>query len=308
VKLVAQNGQIWQETTNSAYSPVLRKPNHFRTDPVLRKLDQFEAGAREYLRPEAPRRPQRRHGALRPQSGSRAAARQRRRASVLPLSTDNISGITEAERHRSGARDHPRPLQLPVPPACRHLAALCRGAGGDAGHEHSALEARLAANGVRPSGILITFPGKHRRRRRQADQGDVGRRNTRARPARAKIAVLGDGAEVRIADHDGDDAQLIEQLKYTAEIVCSAYHVPPYKIGWASSRPTTTSRRSTSSIIRSACRSTSRTSSFASTKGSASVRASNGLRDRVRHDNLLRMDSVTQMDVLEKGEGQRDDA
>lgn len=28
-----------------------------------------------------------------------------------------------------------------------------------------------------------------------------------------------------------DDAQLIEQLKWTAEVVCSTFHVPPYKLG-----------------------------------------------------------------------------
>src|SRR5690349_8658979 len=30
VKLVALNGNVWQETKNPAYSPVLRKPNHFQ--------------------------------------------------------------------------------------------------------------------------------------------------------------------------------------------------------------------------------------------------------------------------------------
>lgn len=31
VKLVQKSGAVWQEVTNPAYSPVLRKPNHFQT-------------------------------------------------------------------------------------------------------------------------------------------------------------------------------------------------------------------------------------------------------------------------------------
>lgn len=31
VKLVQQQGGIWQETASPAFSPVLRKPNHFQT-------------------------------------------------------------------------------------------------------------------------------------------------------------------------------------------------------------------------------------------------------------------------------------
>src|SRR6185312_15165565 len=30
IRLVAQNGSIWQETSNPAFSPVLRKPNEFQ--------------------------------------------------------------------------------------------------------------------------------------------------------------------------------------------------------------------------------------------------------------------------------------
>src|SRR5690606_8291640 len=46
-----------------------------------------------------------------------------------------------------------------------------------------------------------------------------------------KVAVVGDGLEYKALAISAHDSQLIEQLKWTAEVVCSTYHVPPYKIG-----------------------------------------------------------------------------
>lgn len=46
-----------------------------------------------------------------------------------------------------------------------------------------------------------------------------------------KVAVLGDGLKYEQMAVNAVDAQLIEQLKISAEQVCSAFHVPPWKIG-----------------------------------------------------------------------------
>jgi phage portal protein BeeE len=47
-----------------------------------------------------------------------------------------------------------------------------------------------------------------------------------------KIAVLGDGLKFeKLPVISALDAQLIDQLKWTSEVVCSTFHVPPYKIG-----------------------------------------------------------------------------
>jgi HK97 family phage portal protein len=46
-----------------------------------------------------------------------------------------------------------------------------------------------------------------------------------------RIAVLGDGLKFEKMSLTAVEGQLIEQLKWTAEVVCSTYHVPPYKIG-----------------------------------------------------------------------------
>lgn len=46
-----------------------------------------------------------------------------------------------------------------------------------------------------------------------------------------KTAILGDGLKYEAQSVNARDSQLIEQLSITAKMVCSAYHVPPFKIG-----------------------------------------------------------------------------
>jgi len=48
-----------------------------------------------------------------------------------------------------------------------------------------------------------------------------------------KVAVLGNGLTYSAMSVNATDAQLIEQLKLTAENVCSTYHVPAYMVGVA---------------------------------------------------------------------------
>ena len=46
-----------------------------------------------------------------------------------------------------------------------------------------------------------------------------------------KVAVLGDGLEYKAIGVTAADAQLLEQLKFTGEMICATFHVPPYKLG-----------------------------------------------------------------------------
>lgn len=45
-----------------------------------------------------------------------------------------------------------------------------------------------------------------------------------------KVAVLGDGLKYQALGVTPEDSQLIEQLKMTADIICSTFHVPKYKV------------------------------------------------------------------------------
>jgi len=83
-------------------------------------------------------------------------------------------------------------------------------------------------NGSRPSGVL-TAPGTiaDETAQRLKDHWDNSYTGANA----GKVAVLGDGLEYKAMHVSAADAQLIEQLKMSAETVCSAYGVPAYKAG-----------------------------------------------------------------------------
>jgi HK97 family phage portal protein len=47
-----------------------------------------------------------------------------------------------------------------------------------------------------------------------------------------KVAILGDGLSYQALNIvSAADSQLLEQLKFSGEMVCAAFHVPPYKLG-----------------------------------------------------------------------------
>lgn len=84
------------------------------------------------------------------------------------------------------------------------------------------------ANKSRPGGIL-TAPGAisdatAARLKEYFDSNYSGANS-------GKIAVVGDGLKYEQLTVSADDAQLIEQLKFTGEMICATFHVPPYKLG-----------------------------------------------------------------------------
>jgi phage portal protein BeeE len=83
-------------------------------------------------------------------------------------------------------------------------------------------------NMSRPSGIL-TAPGPISNEDAIA-VGNQWQANYSGANA-GRVAVLGDDLKYQALSVNAEDAQLIEQLKMTAEIVCSCFHVPPFKIG-----------------------------------------------------------------------------
>lgn len=83
-------------------------------------------------------------------------------------------------------------------------------------------------NMSRPSGIL-TAPGaigdETAARLKAAWEANYSGANI------GKVAVLGDGLKYEMMTVNAVDAQLIEQLKFTGEMICATFHVPPYKLG-----------------------------------------------------------------------------
>lgn len=83
-------------------------------------------------------------------------------------------------------------------------------------------------NMSRPAGVL-TAPGSISKptaqRVKEAFEANYGGANF------GRIAVLGDGLKWEPMTMSAADAQMIEQLKWSAETVCACFDVPPYKIG-----------------------------------------------------------------------------
>ena len=90
--------------------------------------------------------------------------------------------------------------------------------------------AKFFENGATPGGIL-TAPGsisdETAARLKAYWDTNYGGEN------RGKVAVVGDGLKFEPMRMTAVDAQLIDQLRWSAEAVCSAFHVPAYKIGAA---------------------------------------------------------------------------
>src|SRR5690606_3399039 len=91
--------------------------------------------------------------------------------------------------------------------------------------EHSA---RFFGNNANPGGIL-TAPGEiddeTAKRLKEYWESNYTGKNA------GKIAVLGDGLKYQQLQIAATDAQLVEQLKWSAEVVCSTFHVPGFLIG-----------------------------------------------------------------------------
>lgn len=86
---------------------------------------------------------------------------------------------------------------------------------------------KFFANGARPSGIL-TSPGTipEETAKRLKDQWEANYSGTNI----GKVAVLGDGLKYEGIAMTANDAQLVNQLKLTAEMICTAFGVPPHKV------------------------------------------------------------------------------
>ena len=96
------------------------------------------------------------------------------------------------------------------------------------------------------------------------------------------------------------DAQLIEQLKWSAEVVCSTYHVPPYKIG-VGTMPTYNNIQSLNVEYYSQCLQVLiEAIELCLDEG---LGMTENIGTELDTENLLRMDSVTQMEMLDKSKG-----
>ena len=228
IKLVRKADKIWEEITSPAFSPVLRKPNLFQTRQQFIEswvLSKLQRGNAYILKQRDERRVVYRLYVLDPMRVMPLVAED---GSVwYQLHSDNLAGIpstlvvpaSEIIHDRFNCFFHPLVGLSPI--FASGLAAM-------QGLAIQGNSTTFFQNGCQPGGIL-TAPGAIAdetalRLKEYWDQNFTGAN-------RGKVAVLGDGLKYEALAVKAVDAQLIEQLKWTAEVICSTYHVPPYKVG-----------------------------------------------------------------------------
>ncbi|MEH2508688.1 HK97 family phage portal protein [Nitrobacteraceae bacterium AZCC 1564] len=229
VKLMKLDGDgIWSETSSAAYSPVLRRPNNYQNRIQFWEswmLSKFGKGNTVVLKERDARNVV---VALHVLDWTRVKPLVADDGSVFyQLDADNISGIEssvivparEIIHDRMNCLFHPL---IGVSPIYANAMAATQGL------NIQTNSIRLFENNSSPGGIL-TAPGEisdatAERLKTDWEENFSGKNFGR-------VAVLGDGLKFEKMALTAVEGQLIEQLKWTAEVVCSTFHVPPYKLG-----------------------------------------------------------------------------
>jgi HK97 family phage portal protein len=290
---------VWVEINNPAYSPVLRRPNRYQTTKQFIEswvISKLQDGNTYVLKERDNRNVVVRLHILDPRLVMPMVADD---GSVFyQLSNDKLAGLengqimvpaSEIIHDRFNCLFHPLVGMSPI------YAAGLAATQGLSIQEDSTL---FFKNGARPGGVL-TADG--------AIQDDTAARlkaywdeNFTGSNA-GKVAVLGDGLKYEQIRAKANDSQVIEQLKWSAEVVCGVYHVPPFMIG-VGAEPTYDNVQTVTLRYYSQCL-------------QVLIKDITDLLDEglgmdgisigcdFDTDELLRMDALTQMDVLEKSKG-----
>ena len=115
-----------------------------------------------------------------------------------------------------------------------------------------------------------------------------------------KVAVLGDGLTYAAMRAKAVDSQLIEQLNYSDERICGVYHVPPFMV-LGKSEPSNNNVQSLTLRYYAQCLQILIESIEVCLDEALDLGEDVGT--ELDLDGLLRMDAMTQMDVLEKSKG-----
>jgi HK97 family phage portal protein len=230
IRLMQQdNDGIWNEIEAAAFSPVLRKPNRYQN-----RIKFYEQWMVSKLI----------HGntyVLKQRDGSNIVRGLyildplRTRPAVADdgsvwydLGRDPLSNVPE-DRIRVPASEIIHDVMVPLyHPLCGVSPITACGLAAVQGLLIQGNTTKLFQNGAKPGGLLLA-PGNISDKTAK-DLKDYWDQNFTGQNA-GKIAVLGDGLKFESLSINAVDSQLIEQVKWTAEVVCSCFHVPPYMIG-----------------------------------------------------------------------------
>ena len=230
IKLVqmADDG-IWEETTSPAFSPLLRKPNNFQISNQFLEswiLSKLSRGNTYALKQRDNRGVVVRLYILDPLLVTPLVSDE---GDVFyRLNKDNLAGLEDGQiivPAREIIHDRMNCLHHPLVGLSPIYASGLAATQGLAAQNNST---RFFTNMSRPSGIL-TAPGTIAQATAERIKANwdtnYGGENL------GKTAVLGDGLEYKSIAVTAVDSQMLEQLKWTAEVICSTFHVPPFKVG-----------------------------------------------------------------------------
>lgn len=219
----------WEVAQNPAFSPVLRKPNHYQTRQQFIEhwmMSKLQRGNTYVLKVRDARRVVVKLFVLDPLRVMPLVAPD---GSVFyQLNADDLSGLpidlpavpaSEIIHDRMECMFHPLVGTSPIF-ACGVAATL--------GLRIDQAAAKFFENMSRPSGVL-TAPAAisdevAARLKREWEQNYTADKI-------GKVAVLGDSLKFESMAIDATDAQQTEQLKLSDERVCSAFHVPGFMVG-----------------------------------------------------------------------------
>jgi HK97 family phage portal protein len=233
--LVEKRGRIWVPSDSPAYSPVLRKPNHFQTRQKFIEgwiASKLMEGNTYVLKERDNRKVVKALYVLDPKRCKPLVAPDG--TVYYQLGEDDLNQLpTGIEAIPASEIIHDRmvclfhPLVGVTPMYAANLPAL------------QALKIQqkskdFFANQSRPGGI-ITAPGKISEETAKRIK-DHWERNYTGENA-GRVAVLGDALAYTAGSVNAVDSQLVEQLKITAPQICSVFHVPPFMVGAADAPP-----------------------------------------------------------------------
>jgi len=218
---------IWSETTNPAFSPVLRRPNDYQTRNQFYEswmLSKLSRGNTYVIKERDDRNVVTGLHVLDPTRVQPLVSDEG--AVYYRLNSDNLAGIDditvparEIIHDRMNCLFHPLVGTAPV--FASGLASLL-------GLNAQKTSALLFENASQPGGMLI-YPGDINEVEEQRVKEQFEQRFSRANLGR--VAILSAGAKYEKVAMTNVEGQMVESLKWSAEVVCSVYHVPPYKVG-----------------------------------------------------------------------------
>jgi HK97 family phage portal protein len=228
LKLVEKDAiGIWTETTNPAFSPVLRRPNDYQTRNQFFEnwlLSKLSRGNTYALKVRDARNVVIGLHVLDP---TRVQVLVSDDGSVFyRLSSDNLVGIDEIIvpareiiHDRFNCLFHPLVGTPPV--FASGLASML-------GLNAQKASALLFENSSTPGGVVTTpneMSDDQMKRVKEQWEANYSRLNL------GRVAILDSGLKYERLPMTHVEVQMIENLKWSAEVVCSVYHVPPYKVG-----------------------------------------------------------------------------